>query len=150
MEKTEDKKTVKVKTSDAVAVYNILRKLNIARLKKEDAFVVLRAANRLKPAASAFEEFVKDAQERLKPEGWDERSQKFDSLPDAEKAEFNKAASAYQKDVEECVKTELEKEIEIETALLGEEGLADIIASNDKLNVEAIMLIEDTIGNRNL
>jgi len=147
---TKTKETTTVKVSDAVAVYNTLASLKVTKLKKEDMFLVLRAANALKPVATAFEGFVKDAQERLKPEGWDaitEKNNKFKELSDTEKAEVNKAIAAYNKDVTDCVQTELDREAKINSFThLGEEAIGDIVAANDSLDVAAIMRLQSVIG----
>lgn len=147
--KDESKKTVTIKVGDAVSVYNTMKGLNIRSLKKEDMFSVLRAANALKPVAESFSGFLKDAQDRLKPEGFDrivEKSRNFDALPDDEKKEVNKAAQAYQKDVDDCVKTELDKETEVaQFARLSEDAIAGIASSND-LDVASIMLLQEVVG----
>lgn len=147
-EKMNEKKSVK--TQDALSVYNVLKSLKIAKLSKADQFAVLRAARALKPVAIGFEDFVKDAQERLKPEGFDsvvEKSQRFDTLSDEEKRAVNEAIGAYQKDVDECVKPELESVKEVDAfEPLSEEALSGIASANEHLDVQTLMLIEDVCG----
>lgn len=152
MAKTKnDNRKVTVKTGDAVSVYKIVtaKGFSIRSLKKEDMFAVLRAANSLKPVAESFQGFLKDAQERLKPEDFDalmEKAERFDTLAADEKREVNKAVQAYNKDVDDCVKTELEKDTEVEAfARLSEDAIAGIASSND-LDVAALMLLQDTVG----
>ncbi len=139
-----------VKTSDAVSVYNVLKSLKIAKMAKEDQFAVLRAARALKPVATGFDDFVKDAQERLKPEGFDEiveKSQRFDSLTDDEKREVNTVAAAYQKDVDDCVKPELDSDKEIDSFTpLSEDAIAAIATGNEHLDVQTLMLLQDICG----
>ena len=152
MKKTEKKQagTKTVKTSDAVAVYNAIKGLRIMKLEKGDMFAVLRTANALKPVAAAFEDFVKDAQERLKPEGFDsvvEKSQRFDSLTEDEKREVNRVAQAYQKDVDECVREELERDREVAgLATITDDALATIASDNDSLDVQTLVLIQQVCG----
>lgn len=149
--RTDTTKTkITIKTDVAVKAYNTVKGLNIMKLKKEDMFNVLRAANALKPIVTAFEDFVKDAQERLKPENFDELQQKakdFDSLPAEEKAAVNKAFEEYNKNVNECVSSELEKEKEIEDYThLSQDTLGEIVVSNDKLTVETILLLQTVLA----
>lgn len=144
----EKKKTIK--TADAVSVYNVLKGLHISKLVKEDQFAVLRAARALKPIAVAFEDFVKDAQGRLKPENFakmEERRERFETLSDDEKRELNRFYLSYQKDVDDCVRPELESEKEIDVfSPLSEEALSGIASANENLDVQTLMLIEDVCG----
>ncbi len=137
----------KVKTSDAVAVYNTIKALRIGTLPKEDRFSILRAAKALRTVATSFDDFLKDAQERLKPEGFDalaDKARAFDTLTDQEKAEVNRRLGDYQKDVDDCVKGELEREVEIEALpAIAEETLSEIAAANTGLDVQTLMLMED-------
>lgn len=139
-----------VKTADAVSVYNVLKGLKISKLKKEDQFTVLRAARALKHIATGFEDFVKDAQERLKPDGFDKMEKKrelFAALPDSEKMELNRFYLSYQKDVDDCVRPELESDKEVDSfAPLSEEALSCIASANENLDVQTLILIEDVCG----
>lgn len=139
-----------IKTADAVSVYNILKGLKISKLKKEEQFAVLRSARALKPIAMAFEDFVKDAQERLKPENFakmEERRERFGELTDDEKRELNMFYMNYQKDIDDCIRPELESEKEIDSfAPLSEEALSGIASANENLDVQTLMLIEDVCG----
>lgn len=144
----KENKTTKttIKVSDAVRAYNALKDLGIVKLKKEDMFAVLRAANAIKPVAKAFEDFVKDVQERLRPEGFSEiteKAQKFDSLTPEEQAEVNNVIGEYQKSVNECVIEEQEKEKEVDAyRRLNEDAFGDLIQSNEKLTVDDILLLQ--------
>ena len=147
MKKTE-KKTGKrlIKTSQAVSLYNVLKGLKIGKLPKEGQFRVLRAAKAFKPAATAFEDFLSDVRERLKPEGFDaliEKSQRFKTLPEEEKATVNEALGKYNRDIDECVKSELDKEVEADTVeSIGDEALALLAEAND-LDVQTMLMLED-------
>lgn len=150
MEENKGMEKRSVKVQDALAVYNTLKGLKIAKLDREGQFAVLRAARALKAVATGFEDFAKDAQERLKPEGFDkvvEKSQRFDTLTDDEKRAVNAAAAAYQRDVDECVRPELESVKEVDGfAPLSEDTVAAIASSNEQLDVQTLMLIEDVCG----
>lgn len=138
------KKTVK--TQDVVNGYAILKTVKIGKLDKADQFKVFRNARALKPVATAFDDFVTDARERLKPEGFDEiveKSQRFKTLSDEERADVNVAIMKHNKEVEDCVRAEAEKEVEIEVPEgLGESALSTIATENN-LDVQSMMLLMD-------
>ncbi|MDE6236307.1 MAG: hypothetical protein K2M45_00380 [Muribaculaceae bacterium] len=146
--KKKENKTEKVimKTSVAVSCYNVLKVLKIRKLPKEGQFKVLRAAKAFKPIATAFEDFLSDVRERLKPEGFEtvvEKSQRFNDLTDPEKIEVNDAIGKYNKTVEECVKTELDKYVELDSVeLFGDDNLAILTEAND-LDVQTVLMLED-------
>ena len=147
MKKTENKTEKKtMKTSEVVSLYNVLKGLKIGKLPKEGQFKVLRAAKAFKPIATAFEDFLSDVRERLKPEEFDavvEKSQRFNELTDPEKIEVNDAIGKYNKTVEECVKTELDKMIEVDKVeLFGEDNLAILAEVND-LDVQTVLMLEN-------
>lgn len=150
MKKENKTQNTIIKVSDAVRAYNTLKDLNIMKLKKEDMFTVLKAANALKPVTKAFEDFAKDVQERLKPEGFaeiTEKAQKFDTLSDDEKREVNKIYADYNKTVNDCLIEEQEKEKEVEQYKhLSQDALGELIASNDKLTVETILLLQTVLA----
>lgn len=130
-------------------IYDLLATAKMAKMQTSDKFALLRIANSLKPEATAFKDFVKDAQERLKPSDWDdtiEKTQRFASLTPDEKAAVNNAVNNFSQSVNECVKLEADKEVEIEFAPLSEESLGRLLDSNDDWSVEKAVLIQDTFA----
>ncbi len=140
-------KIKQIKTGEAVAAYNVLKELNISTLERDDMLAVLRATRSLKPVATGLEEFVADARERLKPDGFEDvenKMAKFATLPLDERQRIESAYRKYQKDLDDCVARELETEKEIDYPLsLSEGALPVLIAGNKQLTVESIILIED-------
>lgn len=162
-EKKEKKTTgkVAVNTGKAVRAYAILTSQKTeqregfkltADLDTQDIFKVLRATNALKPVATAFTDFQKDAQERLKPEGWDDETmpkiQKFKELSDEEKIAVNKTIGDYNGKVAECVSTEADKDKETDAyEHLSEEAFATLVKGNQHLlDLNDIMLLQEMIG----
>ena len=147
---------VAVKADTAIAAYGLLTTpktqerdgMKLSGLDTKDIFTVLRAANALKPVAVAFEDFRKDAQERLKPEGWDGKVERFAEATDEEKAEINKAAMEYNDRVNECVATELEKEKEVDAyERLSEEAFGKLVRDNGHLlDVRSILLLQEVLA----
>ncbi len=143
--------TRQAKTSDIVFIYNVLRKAKCSKQDKIGQFTIIRAIRALKPIATAWEDFLKDARERLKPDGFDEIAQKtseevFKTLPPEEQAHINKVLSSYDKDVSDCIAPELDRIRDIDrTKGLSEDVLSKLMTEND-LTAEAIILIQDILG----
>lgn len=139
-----------MKTSEVVGVYNVLKSLKISKLKKEDQFAVIRAARALKPVATAFDDFIKDAQERLRPVGFDavdEKRGRFEHLTAAEKEEVTAAVHSYNKDVNDCVQTEADREVEVgDFTRVSDDVIAGLVAGNEGLDIETVMILQDVIG----
>lgn len=121
-------------------------------LDTQDIFRVLRAMNALKPVATAFTDFQRDAQERLKPEGWDNETQpkiqKFKELSNEEKIAVNKAIGDYNGKVMECVSTEADKDKEVDAyERLSEEAFATLVKGNQHLlDFDDIRLLQEMLG----
>lgn len=147
---TMEKEVKTMKTSEVVGVYNVLKSLKISKLKKEDQFAVIRAARALKPVATAFDDFIKDAQERLRPVGFDavdEKRGRFEQLTAAEKEEVTAAVHSYNKDVNDCVQTEADREVEVgDFTRVSDDVIAGLVAGNEDLDIETVMILQDVIG----
>lgn len=170
MKEKKENKTPKgkvtIKADKIVAVYNIINRrtteeeidgkkavregFKISSLETKDIFVFLRARNTFKPVAEAYADFQKTANEDLKPKNWDEiveKSQKFETLPEAEKIAVNRAVMEYRNKVNECISTELEKEKEIDAyEHLSEEAFGAIVKDNRQLDAIEIALLQEILA----
>ena len=165
MKEKKEKKAVKMtaRVDDIVAAYNILntRKreyenntvhgFNLSGQETSDMFRVLYIMKALKPVAVAFEDFRKDALERLKPEAWEEVMEKYRNLKklsDEDKAATNEILSEYNKKVAECVKAELDKEKELEAyERLGKEAFGVLVKDNGHiLDSPDILVLQELIA----
>lgn len=143
-----DKKKIIVR--DAVEVFKVLRYINASKIptaNKTDLFAIIRATRAFKGVADAQTDFEKDVVERLKPENFDTLIAKrnvFDTLPPEEQREVAEALTAFDKAFSECVKPELEKEVEIDAfEPLSESAIASIAAASDNLTMETLLLVEE-------
>lgn len=134
------KKTIK--TRQAVSAYNVARSLKFGKVERGDVFTLLRATNALKPTVTAYEDFVKDAQERLKPEDYDRIAAKFQAKEELT-AKEQAVAKKYNKDLNDLMEAELEKVVEVEYEPLGEDGLYALAAANENLMLEAMALMQE-------
>ena len=149
---------VTIKADKIISAYRLLNTerneqtgkdgFKLSGLEAKDLFVVIRALDALKPVVEKFDGFVKDAQKKLKPEGWDEKVQKYQEASDEEKAKIDKEAMEYTGKVNECVSTELEKEKEIDAyEHLSEEAFGKMVKDNGHmLSVPAIMLLRKILA----
>lgn len=158
MKEKKDKKTAgkaAIKTDNIVAAYRLLTTpktqdkdgMRLSALETKDIFIVLRATHALKPAAVAFDDFCKDARERLKPDNWDETISEYEGASAERKAEIDKASMEYGGKVSECVSSELEKEKEIDAyERLSEEAFGTLVKDNGHLlDVRGIMLLQEIL-----
>ena len=139
-------KTAKaIKTNDIVTAFRLINPAKLTKMETQERFAVILATRQLKKVSTDFDELVKDAQEKLKPEGFDkivEKVQGKKELTAQEQASLDK----YNKDVTDCVQTELDKEVEFDFAPLEKDAMERFIDSND-FAVSDVMLIMDVLGN---
>ena len=154
--KNAPKGKVAIKANKIIRAYRLLNMertekkegFKLSALEANDLYIVIRALDALKPVVVRFEDFVKDAQKRLKPEGWDEKVQRYQKASDEEKAEIDREAMEYANRVNECVSTELEKDKEIEAyERLGKEAFGKLVQANGHiLETPTIILLHEILA----
>lgn len=144
-EKKENKAQGKaVKVNDAVTAFRLINPAKLTKMEVKERCALILITRQLKKVATEFDDLLKDAQEKLKPEGFDkivEKVQGKKELTSSEQETLNK----YNKDVTDCVQTELDKDVEFDFKPLSEDTLGRFVESND-FSVSEIMLIGDVIG----
>ena len=155
-------KNFKIETSKVVSAYNVLSTAKYDRLDDADKIKVWKIARALKPVATKFEEDNKDAAEKMKPKGFDEKLQNAqeyervvkNSNEDASNikmgaAEYEKFISelkSYNKLVGDAVREYAEKECEISFEPISEDAFCKLMSSNDWTMGQVVQLgiiIED-------
>lgn len=132
---------MKTTKEQAIMAYDTLAGAKLGKMKDGDKFAAVKIMRALKSTASDYRDYLKDASDKLKPEG-------FDELQGRElTAEEQKVATKYQQDVSRCLSDELAKEIELDFTPLSEEGLKSLIDSND-FTLGQIMTLQDVIGHQ--
>lgn len=143
-----------MKTIDIKNAYNLINTAKLTKLSSTDKFKVIKAIRVLKQIAIDFEEFQKDAMERLKGEEHDDIVAKATqwksegentTLTTAERIRVNTYLLKYQKDVDLCISDEANKDNELTYDRLSEEALGQFLDSND-FAVSDILLIQDALG----
>lgn len=138
------KKTVK--TSEILAVYNIISSAKYGKLSDEDKVKVWKITRKLKPIATKFDDDSKDAAEKMKPtEDFSERLEKaqeyerlrsekqptIDIMTTADYKKFVEELKKYNKLVGDAVKEFADKEVELEFCAINEEAFGKLMASNE-------------------
>ncbi len=132
-------------TEEAVVIYRALGAAKLGKMADGAKFKVIRILRVLKPLAAAYDDFLKDASERLRPAGAEAiamKQERGEALTDAERA----AAEKYSRDVEACVSTELKRGNELSFEGLTEEELTGLAAANDGWTAGQLMMLADALG----
>ena len=141
-ENAQKGKTVKV--NDAVTAFRLINPAKLTKMETAERFAVILATRQLKKVDADFQDLLKEAQEKLKPEGFDAIVEKVQGKKELTASEQD-ALNKYNQDVSDCVKSELDKEVELDFAPLGKEAMERFVESND-FSVDQIIAIMDVIG----
>lgn len=141
------KKTVTMET--AAKAYAVLGpgKAKVTRMEQQEKIAVVAAARALKAHAAALADFEEEAREKMKPEGFGEaveKGRRFDSLPDAEKAEVNRVFAEYSEAMEACMRGERSRVVEAGFDTLPAEAFDRLVESND-FDIDTIMTLQDAL-----
>lgn len=131
---------MKVSVKKIVDAYKLLGEAKVTKLEDADKIKVLKARKAMRVIADDFDAFLKDAQDKFKPEDWSYVQKKVaqwqeegekTTLSEDERKSINKVLIAYQTSIDKAVKAELEKEIEIEIEKLSEGSDIKLMSAND-------------------
>lgn len=128
-----------MKLKQIVAAYKVLGEAKVQKLDEKEVIKIIKARKAMRPHTDEYEAFLKDVQEKFKPENWDDVQLMFQkwqqegentTLSEVERVEVNKVLIDYQKKIETAVKDELEKEVELFIDKLSEESATKLIVEN--------------------
>ena len=131
---------MKMKTIDAAVAYNALNAAKLTKMDDADKVKVLKTLRNLKAVATPYFDFVRDAEEKMKPEGYDGMQRKAQqwqaegqktTLTAAEQLELDRFFKQYRKSVDEAAREEGDKEVEVKIGKLSEDAFQKLVASND-------------------
>ena len=154
-------KKVKLATEVILAAYSILKGANYQKMGDDDKIKLWKIARALKPVATQFEDDNKDAAEKLKPEGFDEKlqnAQEYERVtkdPNADTSNLKMGAAEHNEFINgewkkfnqlmaKAVDEFAKKEVKLEFEPLSEDAFAKLMASND-WKVEQVMTVADLI-----
>lgn len=136
-----------MKLKQLIAAYKMLGEAKVTKLDFTEALKIIKARKAMRPFAEEYDAFLKDCQEKFKPEYWDEvqaKAQKWESLTDDEKKDLNIVLMEYNNKINNAVLEELEKEVEVTVEKLNEDALTNLLQENgwktkDLDNLEAFV-----------
>lgn len=144
---------MKVTVKEVVSCYKALGEAKVTKLEESEVIKIVKVRKAMRQIADDYEAFLKDIQEKFKPENWDEVQKKIQqwqqegektTLTDSEKIEINKILIDYQSKIEKAVKEELSKEIELNIDKLKDGSDTKLLVENNwelnKLNNIEIIL----------
>ena len=149
-----------VKNSMIIAIYRLMVTAKLKGIEAKGKYDVLRLCNDMKPVATAYDDFQKDARERLKEEGHKEKEEeartlmeqykdmKPEELPeDVRKKydELNQYFGDYKKRVDDCCKEQYEAETEIDMQRLTRDTFGKLMEANEDWTLGQIMQLEQHI-----
>lgn len=135
-----------MKTIAITNVYAILNEAKLTKMEDADKFKVIKALRVIKPIAKGYEEFAEEAKNKLKGDDYDKMSELAQTWNKANKGkkanelsqddidtlnDINSYFADYNKRIEECLKEEAEKEVEVEFEKLSEDAFCKLVSSND-------------------
>ena len=122
-----------MKLVELVDCYKALGEAKVTKLEESEVIKVVKTRKAMRPFAEEYDAFLKDVQEKFKPENFDEiqsNVQKWKDLSDEEKIATNKALAEYQKKVNDAVEAELNKVVEVSVEKLNENSATKILLEN--------------------
>lgn len=150
------------KTEKVLAAYHMLGGAKYGKLSDDDKIKVFKICIALKPTATKYDEASKEAEMKLKPDGYDERLEKareYDRVrrdKDADAShlamgpeEFNdfmREVNHYQELVTKALEDEKNKEVEVEFEPITEDALLKLMNSNDWTMAEVMAVSEVAVG----
>lgn len=142
-----------METSKIVIAYRLINKIKISNMDDDGKIKVIKAIKAMKPIYTEFEDFSKDAQEKLKDDDFEKMSEKSKewqggientSLSEKERVEVNAYFGKYYEALNKCLKEESEKENEITYEKLSEQEFCKLVGNND-LNLDEIITLEEVL-----
>lgn len=122
-----------MKLREIVICYKTLGEAKVTKLSDADVVKIVKARKAMRPIADDFKAFLKDLEEKFKPEDWDkvqEKMQKWSELSKEEKLACDKVIIAYQKKLDEALIEEQEKDVELTLEKLEEGAGSKLLSEN--------------------
>ena len=136
-----------MKLKEIVSAYRILGEAKVNNLEESEILKIVKARKAMRQFAEEYESFLKDCQDKFKPENFEEiqnKAQKWNELTQEEKASINNVLMSYQKAINDAVYDELEKDVTITVEKLEESSIIKLLKNNEwsinKLDELQIML----------
>lgn len=142
-----------MKVKEIVSAYKTLGEAKVSNLEESEIRKVVNNRKAMRAIAEEFEAFLKDCQEKFKPENWDEIQEKIQqwqqegektTLTEEERTAINRIVMEYQVKITKAIKEEEDKVVDINIEKLSEESITKLLKHNDwqtgKLDEISILL----------
>lgn len=123
-----------MKIKEAVSLYKILGEAKVSSLEETEIVKIVKTRKLLRKYVEEYEAFFKDAQEKFKPDNFEEtqsKIQKWNNLTDEEKIEVNKSIREYEAKINLAVNEESERVIDVTIETLTEDSVIKLLKHND-------------------
>lgn len=142
-----------MKIKEIVTAYKALGDAKVSNLEESEILKIIKARKEMRPIVEDFEAFLKDCQDKFKPENWESFQDKLQqwqkegdntTLTEEEKIWVNGIFITYQNNINAAIKEEQEKEVEVNIEKLNDDSISKLLKYNDwptsKLDELLIML----------
>lgn len=123
-----------MKVKEIVSAYKTLGEAKVNNLEESEIIKILKARKAMRFIAEDFNEFLKEVQDKFKPENFEEiqfKLQNWAELSDEDKVKMTNILKEYESKINTVVKDELEKEIELELEKLNENSISKLLKNNE-------------------
>lgn len=129
-----------MKVKEIVSAYKVLGEAKVSNLEESEIKKIVLNRKAMRNIVEDFEAFLKDCQEKFKPENWDELQSKIQqwqqegdktTLSEEERITINKTIVEYQVKINNAIKEEENRIVEINIETLSEESITKLLKHND-------------------
>lgn len=136
---------MKTTVDKIVKAYAKLGDVKVTTLEDKEVMKVIKMRKAMRPVSEEFNAFLEDVKSKFKPEGFEatvrKAQEEWEKMTDSEKRAANELVTGYNRKVEESVKPEAEKEVEIEFEPLSDDSLSKLMKENSLTVADIELLI---------
>lgn len=122
-----------MKLREIIAAYKCLGEAKVTKIEESEVLKIVKNRKAMRAVAEEYDAFLKDCQEKFKPENFDElqsKAQRWNELTDEEKMSVNNDLRAYEKKINDAIKEELERKVEVTLEKLSANTVTKILIEN--------------------
>lgn len=123
-----------MKVKEIVSAYKALGEAKVNNLEESEIIKILKSRKTMRSIAEEFNEFLKEVQDKFKPENFEEiqfKLQNWSEVSDEDKIKITNIIKEYEAKINSAIKDELEKEVELELEKLNENSISKLLKNNE-------------------
>lgn len=123
-----------MKLKEIVSAYKVLGEAKVNSLEESEILKIVKARKAMRAMVEEYDAFLKDVQEKFKPENFEtlqNKVQKWSELTEEEKIEVNKQLKVYETNINKAVLAEIEKEVDVTIEKLNEDSITKLLKNNE-------------------